>query len=218
MNKQIRQAGLLFAALVVAATAWTVQSSYLHASPQETASDTKPRPLTGTRVGFVDIDGVTRRARFYREMVTEIEKVVESKSAVIQAKVEERSKLSAELKKQRAILSDAEYEKKDNQITELDREIQDEQKALNKILDKNDKEKMAPAVELILKTVKEVAAEEGYDLVVTGELVLYNSAAVDLSDKVLQRLDGATPAAPAATSEAEKKPTASKRAPALSGK
>ncbi len=226
MNKQIRQAGLLIAALAVAATVWTVQSGYLHATAQENeAASAQPRPLTGTRVGFVDIDGVTRRAKFYRDMVAEVEKLVESKSASIQAKVEERSKLSADLKKQRSILSDAEFEKKDKQITDLDREIQDEQKALNKVLEKNDKEKMAPAVDLILKTVKEVAAQEGYDLVVTGELVLYNSAAVDLSEKVLQRLDGATPAAPpaaagsgaAAPAAAEKK-ASSKRAPALSGK
>jgi outer membrane protein len=227
MNKQIRQAGLLIAALAVAATAWTVQSGYLHATTaEETAASAQPRPLTGSRVGFVDIDGVTRRAKFYRDMVSEVEKLVESKSASIQAKVEERSKLSAELKKQRSILSDAEFEKKDKQITDLDRDIQDEQKALNKVLEKNDKEKMAPAVDRILKTVKEVAQEEGYDLVVTGELVLYNSAAVDLSEKVLQRLDGAAasaPTAPAATgagapAAAEKKAATPKRAPALSGK
>lgn len=225
MNKQIRQAGLFLAALTVAvATVWTVlQSGYLHATPaEETAASAQPRPLTGTRVGFVDIDGVTRRAKFYRDMVAELEKEVESKKASILSKSEKLVGMGKELKKQRSVLSDAEYEKKDKEITELGREIEDEQKVVNQLMAKNNEEKVAPAVDRILKTVKEVAQEEGYDLVVTGELVLYNSAAVDLSEKVLQRLDGGA-AAPAAGSgaaapAATEKKASSKRAPALSGK
>jgi outer membrane protein len=223
MNKQIRQAGFFLAALTVAAaTVWTVQSGYLHATPaEETVASAQPRPLTGTRVGFVDIDGVTRRAKFYRDMVAELEKEVESKKASILSKSEKLIGMGKELKKQRSVLSDAEYEKKDKEITELGREIEDEQKVVNQLMAKNNEEKVAPAVDRILKTVKDVAQEEGYDLVVTGELVLYNSAAVDLSEKVLQRLDGA--AAPAAGSgvaapAAPEKKASSKRAPALSGK
>ncbi|HPS02291.1 MAG TPA: OmpH family outer membrane protein, partial [Candidatus Sumerlaeota bacterium] len=174
MNKQIRQAGLLVAALAVAASAWMVQSGSLHATTaaEETAASAQPRPLTGTRVGFVDIDGVTRRAKFYRDMVAELEKEVEGKKASIQGKTDKLLNMSKELKKQRSVLSDAEYEKKDKEITALGREIEDEQKVVNQLMAKNNEEKVAPAVDLILKTVKEVAAQEGYDLVVTGELVL----------------------------------------------
>ena len=174
--------------------------------------------IGATRVAFVDIERISTEAKFVRDLLGDIEKAIESRRAAIEKKQQDYAKIREDLTRKREVLSEAEYEANLKESRRLRTELEEDDYQLNKILRENQKEKMAPALERILKAVQEVSKREGFDIVLRGEMVVHGDPSVDLSDRVVEYLNaGYSPgtkedAGPKSAKDAK----ATKRAPTVS--
>jgi Skp family chaperone for outer membrane proteins len=183
--------------------------------------------LGDSKVAYVDVENVLTQSKYVRTVVKtaeqrlEVEKLSERRKA-IDVKLDEYTQITDELKRKSGVMTDDARKEMEGKSLTLIQEIERERSQLNEAMKTIEQEQMEPVLDEILKVVREVGFDEGYDLVLRGEVVLYASDKADITKKVIARLDAKTPpAAPAAkepaTSGATKeKATDETRSPAVS--
>jgi Skp family chaperone for outer membrane proteins len=191
------------------------------AAAQSAKADDKPAPLV---VAVVDGGKLTQTAKAMKAAQDEAEKLAKRFDADFGA---EQKKLQAEyqqLEKDRLKITGQEYDQRlqklNTRFAEVRRTAQIRQEQMSRAV---------RAVQLqfrneVVKVIQALSVESGYTLVIEKSGVLHSAAQLDITDKVLERLDKAqiqvkfefppkaeapaTPAAPAAPTPAEKKPAA----------
>jgi len=193
----------------------------LGAAVQPAKADDKPAPLV---VAVVDGGKLTQTAKAMKAAQDEAEKLAKRFDADFGA---EQKKLQAEyqqLEKDRLKITGQEYDQRlqklNTRFAEVRRTAQIRQEQMSRAV---------RAVQLqfrneVVKVIQALSVESGYTLVIEKSGVLHSAAQLDITDKVLERLDKAqiqvkfefppkaeapaAPAAPAAPTPAEKKPAA----------
>lgn len=173
------------------------------------------------KIGYVDIDEVSAKANFIKSMLGDIEAKIKEKNKGLEAKEAEYARVRKDLQSKSSVANESESESLRKQARDLQNQIEEETYQLNRALEKERKDKMDPALERVLETIKTIGTEEGFDLILRGEVVLYSAPTVDITQKVIERLNrgavsgGSTssnlPPAEDANSDKEEKPTKSKR-------
>jgi len=191
------------------------------AAAQPAKADDKPAPLV---VAVVDGGKLTQTAKAMKAAQDEAEKLAKRFDADFGA---EQKKLQAEyqqLEKDRLKITGQEYDQRlqklNTRFAEVRRTAQIRQEQMSRAV---------RAVQLqfrneVVKVIQALSVESGYTLVIEKSGVLHSAAQLDITDKVLERLDKAqiqvkfefppkadapaAPAAPAAPTPAEKKPAA----------
>ena len=143
------------------------------------------------KVGFVDIERITQEAKFIRRILDTAEERLQERRDSLDLKQDDYTRLRGDVERKRAVLNDAEIDEMLRRSRRLRGEIEDEEFEINRTLRRIEKEQMEPAMERVLETIREVGRGEGFDLILRGEIVLYGSEAVDISGKVIGRLDAA---------------------------
>lgn len=157
------------------------------------------RPSLATRVGVVDIEAITQKANFVQQLKKRIEGEFDGRLQQYKARQEELAKLQDEINKQGSVLSEAAMAEKYKQAFQLKAQVDEEKFTIDKFISDSEKKEMEPAQERILQVVMEVAQSEGFDMILKRDLLVCGHPSVDISDKVLARLNAAPqPAAKAA--------------------
>lgn len=141
------------------------------------------------KIGYVDLDAVTKKAVFVRDLMGDLEASLNTKRSELESKQEAYARLRDELDKRRAVLKESEIEAKLRQSRQLRDEIEQLDYEINRMFRQAEKKQMGPALDHILETIRKVGEEENYDLVLRGEIVLYGKPAVDISNLVADRLN-----------------------------
>lgn len=140
------------------------------------------------KIGFVDIDQVTEKAKFVKSMLGNLESSIGARQKSLEAKQDEYSKLRSQLA-EKASASESEVDALRKQMKELQNQMDEETFQINRQLKKAESEQMGPAIDRILAVCKKIGAQDGYDLIVRGDMILFGSSAVDLTQKVIDTLD-----------------------------
>lgn len=158
----------------------------LHAASE--AGKTQQGGANGLRIGYVDVQRVFAEATFVRALLDDLDKSLDAQREKIAQKQEAYGRLVDEVRRQQAVLSESERVEKRRKSRLLLMEIEDETEALNLTISKS-KKKTDPALDRIKQAIEDLAQEEGYDLILDGELLVYGSPGADLSGKVIERLN-----------------------------
>jgi outer membrane protein len=189
--------------LALCAALWLAAPLFAQDSKKETTAGAKDAaPAKVPRVAFVDVDEITRRSLYVRDIVKSLEDQLGSRRDSLEKKQIELRRLLEEIELKKAALSEKQFDEKLIKSRSLRLEIENEQYALQKEMRGAERDKMMPALDFILKTIEELGKEEKFDLILRGEIVLYGSPTVNLTDRVIERIDKNPPK----TNKVEKKP------------
>ena len=143
------------------------------------------------KIGVLDMKVVTERSRAIQAMVRTAEAPLKAQTDRIDARRNEFVQKRQQLDSRRSVLTATQIEEEEAALRTMSEEIQDMQHEVTKQYARLEDEVMKPAIEKILGVVDQVATAEGYDLVLPREVVLFHTEAVDLTDRVIARLDAA---------------------------
>ncbi|MBN1868923.1 OmpH family outer membrane protein [Candidatus Sumerlaeota bacterium] len=149
------------------------------------------------KIGYVDIDRIAQESTYIRSMMSDLEKSLTQKKDLVESKQDAYSSLRDEIERKRSVVSEADLEEMMSRSRRLRIEIDEEGAELNRMLRRAERDRMEPALDRVLDVIRTIGKEEKYDLIVRGEIVLYGSSAVDVTDKVIKRIDRDAAAAPA---------------------
>lgn len=182
------------------------------AAPADAAAVAAP---TG-RIGYVDIDKVTAKAKQSAAM-DKISTQVKDIQRQYQERIDKIRDLEREISRTKGVVSADETNRKQKEVTRLKNEIDELEVRHKRELQRIDETVFAPLVKQIGYAIEDVAKERGFDIVLRGEAVFYGSPAVDLSDDVIRKLDfsGETPGSSARNSSRAQEPKKEELRPAF---
>jgi len=139
------------------------------------------------KIGFVNTERVFRDSQQAVKAQKKLEKEFQSRDQEIQKTIKQARDLQTYLEKEGLTLSEAERSKKQRELANLSRDLQHAQREFREDLNQRRNEEFAGVQERARKAIIEIAEKEKFDLIV--ENVVYASARVDVTDRVLKSLD-----------------------------
>ena len=143
--------------------------------------------FAASQVGFVDVPYLIDNSPQAKAASSELEQKFGPKQQKLQQMQQKFQALQQELQKDGLVMSEEDRQAKQQQLRDLKREIQQSQSAFREDLNIQRNNAFKSVREAVMKAVQALAKEEGYDLVV-GQGALYASDAVDLTQRVLERM------------------------------
>jgi outer membrane protein len=142
-----------------------------------------------TKVGYVDINEITRKAKQVKTVFNEIEDKMQDLQKDIKDKTAKVGELRSEIRRNDGVLAKEEIDKKRKELTRLESELQELDRKARGEMQRIDDTRFEPLMKMINYTIQDIAKEQKYDLVLRGEAVLYGASGADLTAEVIRRLD-----------------------------
>jgi outer membrane protein len=139
------------------------------------------------KIGYVNTERVFRDSQQALKAQKKLEKEFQGREQEIQKEIKQARDLQSFLEKEGLTMSDAERTKKQRDLANLSRDLQNNQRAFREDLNQRRNEEFAAVQERARKTIVEIAEKEKYDLIL--ENVVYAGTRVDITDRVLKSLD-----------------------------
>ena len=142
----------------------------------------------------VDSEKVFKSLTAYNNALTQIENLSEQYQAKVDAKFQEVERLYNSYIQQRASLSEATRQQREQQILQKEQEATEYQESLfgtEGELMKKRRELIQPIQERVFDAIERIATQYGYDLVIdisANPTVLYYSSKVDFTQKIINAL------------------------------
>jgi len=143
----------------------------------------------GFKVGYVDVRKVFDSCTQTKEATNSLKKEIELRQAALAKEEEEITGMQKELKEKEIILSESEKQKRQKQIEERIVSIQKTAQLVQQELSSKEKELTETIIGLIQLSIKETAKEDGFNLILEKDSVLYCEDVVDLTDKIIKKIN-----------------------------
>lgn len=140
-----------------------------------------------SRIGYVDVPYLIDNSPQARDASGQLEEEFGKAQQQLQQDQQEYQSLQEKLQKDGLVMSDSERQEIEQRMRELKREIQRNEEAFREELNIQRNDAFKRVREAVMQAVENLAKEEGYDLIV-GQGALYASDAVDLTERVLERM------------------------------
>lgn len=138
-------------------------------------------------VGYVDIQYLIDNSPQAQAATENLEQQFGPQQQELRQKQQEFQQLQERMQKDGLVLSESERAEMEKRMRELQRELQRGQDAFREELNIQRNNALSEVREAVLQAVQNLAEEEGYDLIV-GQGVLHASDAVNLTERVLERM------------------------------
>ncbi len=142
---------------------------------------------TGLKIGYVNTEKIFRESALAVRAQKKLEAEFKNREQDIQKQVKLARDLQANLERESLTLSETDRRKKQNELTQLSREIQQAQRDFREDLNTRKNEEFAAVQDRARKTIAEIAEREKFDLII--ENVIYASPKIDITDRVLKSLE-----------------------------
>jgi outer membrane protein len=147
------------------------------------------------KVGFVNSDRVLREAVPAKAAQTRLEAEFSKRQKEGEDAASKLKAAADKLDKDAPTLSEAERGRRQRELVEQDRELQRKRREFQEDLNQRKNEELASVVERANKVVKQIYDTEKFDLILQGDVVIFASARIDITDKVIKALNAqGTPA------------------------
>lgn len=140
-----------------------------------------------TKIGFVNTERVFRDSSLAVKAQKKLEKEFQGREQDIQKLVKQARDLQTSLEKEALTMSEADRSKKQKELANLSREIQNAQRAFREDLNQRKNEEFSIVQDRARKAIIEIAEKEKFDLVL--ETAVYASPRIDITERVLKALD-----------------------------
>lgn len=177
-----------------------------------------------TKVGFVDIDRVTVKAKSVTNLMSGMQGEFEKLQKDLDSRRQKITDIEADIKRTEGVMAKEEIDKKRADITRLRNEIDEIEFRAQRQVREVEQKVLEPLRRKIVTAIEEVAREQRYDLVLTKEAVVYSTPSTDITDDVVKKLNAsveadkpeAAAASPAAASTPPTTPAVEAARPAAS--
>ncbi len=142
---------------------------------------------TALKIGYVNTEKVFRESALAVRAQKKLEAEFKNREQDIQKQVKQARDLQASLERESLTLSETDRRKKQNELTQLSREVQQAQRDFREDLNTRKNEEFAGVQERARKAISEIAEREKFDLII--ENVIYASPKIDITDRVLKSLE-----------------------------
>ena len=139
------------------------------------------------KIAVVSFPRLLAEAPQAKSATQSIQSEYETKRGQLQAKQQELIDLQQQVARDFDAMSDDQKRAKSEEFRNKQREFNEQEKQLLQEFNQKRNEKLGELQKTLMTQVNGLAAEMGYDLIL-GEGVLYASASMDVTDKVLARL------------------------------
>ncbi len=144
--------------------------------------------LAESKIGYVDVPYLIDNSPQAKAASSELETEFGPKQQQLQQKQQEFQQLQEELQKDGLVMSEEERAEAEDRLNQMKREIQRMQEGFREDLNIERNKAFKGVRQSVMEAVEALAEEEGYDLVV-GQGALYASDAVNLTERVLERME-----------------------------
>ena len=141
------------------------------------------------KIGFVNSDRVLREATPAKAAQTRLEAEFSKRQKEGEDAATKLKTAADKLEKESPTLSEAERSRRQRDLVEQDRELQRKRREFQEDLNQRKNEELASVVERANKVVKQIYDTEKFDLILQGDVVIFASAKVDITDKVIKALN-----------------------------
>jgi outer membrane protein len=141
------------------------------------------------KIGFVNSDRVLREATLAKAAQTRLEAEFSKRQKEGEDAANKLKSAADKLDKDAPTLGEAERSRRQRDLVEQDRELQRKRREFQEDLNQRKNEELASVVERANKVVKQIYDTEKFDLILQGEVVVFASARVDITDKVIKALN-----------------------------
>jgi outer membrane protein len=140
----------------------------------------------GAKVAFVNTERILRDAAPARAAQTKLEQEFARRDKEVQDLAARFKSLSEKLDKDAPILSDSDRQRRQRELSDLDKDFQRKQREFREDLNQRRNEELAVVLERTDKVIRQIAETEKYDIVFQD--AVYFSPRIDITDKVLKAL------------------------------
>jgi len=155
-----------------------------------TASQVLAAEVT-VKIGVVDLNRAVNESAQGKKAKSELEVVIKEKQQALDEKGKALEKLKSEIEKQGSAMAVEARKNKENDLERLTREYQRTLADSQNEVRKKENELTGQIVKDLRETIKVVALEEKYDLIVdyNPALVVFADKGFDITDKVIKKFD-----------------------------
>ncbi len=149
--------------------------------------------LAQLKFGYTDAQLVVAQMSEYRETLQQLQALAESSQLEYQQLIQKYQEKLTDYQKKQALLSDAARATREQELTNMEREIQQFLATKEQELEQKEAELMNPLLERVQNAINEVAAEQSLDLVINAQaagapVLLYADESMDITETVMARL------------------------------
>lgn len=141
------------------------------------------------KIGFVNSDRVLREATLAKAAQTRLETEFSKRQKDGEDAANKLKAAADKLDKDAPTLSEAERNRRQRELVDQDRELQRKRREFQEDLNQRRNEELATVVDRANKVVKQIYDTEKYDLILQGDVVIFASSRVDITDKVIKALN-----------------------------
>jgi len=141
------------------------------------------------KIGFVNSDRVLREANLAKAAQTRLENEFSKRQKEGEDAAARLKAAADKLDKDAPTLGEGERARRQRDLVEQDRELQRKRREFQEDLNQRKNEELASVVERANKVVKQIYDSEKFDLILQGDVVIFASARVDITDKVIKALN-----------------------------
>jgi outer membrane protein len=141
------------------------------------------------KIGFVNSDRVLREATLAKAAQSRLEAEFSKRQKEGEDAATKLKTAADKLDKDAPTLGEAERSRRQRDLVEQDRELQRKRREFQEDLNQRKNEELASVVERANKVVKQIYDTEKFDLILQGDVVVFASARVDITEKVIKALN-----------------------------
>lgn len=157
-----------------------------------------PMANADLKLGYVNAARLLDESPQAQEVTKRLKQEFSGKESEILTRQQELKKQEERMVRDGAVMSESERGKLEHDISALKRDLQRSGDEFREDLNLRKNEEMNKLLAIVQQSIEGMGKEQNFDLIVY-EGVAYASPAIDLTDKVLERMRAAGNAAPAAT-------------------
>lgn len=141
------------------------------------------------KIGVLDWEVILTESPQAKEAKSRLDKEFQARKDKLYSTQKEYQTKQEKLQKDRDILSEAERVKLDKELGKMQQELRHMDEELRSDYTLSHRDEMDKFVKIVREVVEKLAQEEKYDLVIPQEATLYMANRIDVTEKVLQRLN-----------------------------
>ncbi|GGX02459.1 hypothetical protein GCM10007242_04400 [Pigmentiphaga litoralis] len=183
-SSAVKGAGRLLAVLVLSGAAAGAAHAQQASAPRAAASaNTGP-----VKIGFVNTERIFRDAAPAKAALSKMEADFKKRDTDLQDIAARLRTMSEQLDKDSAVLSESDRNRRQRELSDLDKDFQRKRREFQEDLNQRRNEELSQVLERANRVIKQIAEQENYDLILQEAVVV--SPRVDITDKVLSALNG----------------------------
>jgi len=141
------------------------------------------------KIGVVNTEKILRESQPALEAHKKIDQEFLPRDTEIKEMAEQARLMQDKLEKNDPTLDDAERRELERELANLSRNYQRAQRQMREDLTVRQNEEYSIILDLIDKTIEQIAQKERYDLILQLKDSVYRSQRIDITDKVIEALD-----------------------------